>query len=146
MTNLFRFPFLFLFLFCLTTSSCKNDDPSLRECMVGEWTVDVVNIEGQNVAPSNMEFDFEDDGDFDLEFVFAGTRYTMAGEWEVNESSKEIELNYDDREFFDVGLGGFFLEKDILKEEYDIDKDSSDDIDLDATVEGLDIRLKMERD
>lgn len=106
----------------------------------------MVNIEGLNQAPDNMAFEFEEDGEFDLTFVFNGTRVDMRGEWEVDEDNSKLELTYDIQDLFFVGIGGFFLNKDISREEYDLEKDGDNDVDLDATVEGLDIELRLERD
>jgi hypothetical protein len=140
------FFFFSLCVMALFISCDKDDDPSLEEYMIGDWDVDVVNIEGLAAAPTNMAFEFEDDGEFDLTFVFNGTRVDMRGEWEVDEESSELELDYDIQDIFFVGIGGFFLNKDIAREEYDLERDGDDDVDLDATVEGLDIELRLERD
>lgn len=138
---------LFLLAFSgLFLVSCQDDDPSVSDWLEGDWTVDVINVEGLNNAPSNMAFEFEPDGEFDLEFVFNGTLITMTGDWEVNDDGDELELRYDIQDFVFVGFGGFFLGEDISREDWDMTRDGDNDLDLDTTVQGLDIELRLERD
>lgn len=138
--------FVLLALLSLSLVACKDDEPSVEDWLEGDWSVDVANVEGLNTAPSNMAFEFESDGDFDLEFVFNGTRINMTGDWEVNDDGDELELTYDIQDFFFVGLGGFFLGKDISREDWDLTRDGDNDLDLDTSVEGLDMELRLERD
>ncbi len=138
--------FVLLAVLSLSLVACKDDEPSVSDWLEGDWSVDVANIEGLNNAPSNMAFEFEDDGEFDLEFVFNGTRFNMTGDWEVNDDGDKLELTYNIQDFIFVGLGGFFLGKDISREDWDLDRDGDNDLDLETTVEGLDIELRLERD
>jgi len=138
--------FVLLAFLGLSLVACKDDEPSVSDWLEGDWSVDVANVEGVNNAPSNMAFEFEDDGEFDLEFVFNGTRFNMTGDWEVNDDGDELELTYNIQDFIFVGLGGFFLGKDISREDWDLTRDGDNDLDLETTVEGLDIELRLERD
>jgi hypothetical protein len=138
--------FVLLAVLSLSLVACKDDEPSVSDWLEGDWSVEVANVEGLNSAPSNMAFEFESDGEFDLEFVFNGTRFNMTGDWEVNDDGDELELTYNIQDFIFVGLGGFFLGKDISREDWDLTRDGDNDLELDTTVEGLDMELRLERD
>jgi hypothetical protein len=135
-TNLLAIGLLLLLLPGLT--ACEKDKkPTVRENLVGDWeiksfTIDGVEVKGSVITTSKMEFEAYtgNNGDFEWYIGFVdGTNETQTGEYEVDETDGEIELESEngDRLKFDFELDG-------------------DDLELSGTLDGQRYVLKAERD
>ena len=142
-TAFLKFPVkaLALLLFVLPAlTSChkdKDDKPTLKEQLVGEWkiksfTIDGVEVKGSIVTASKMEFEkyTGNNGDFEWTIQYAdGSSEVQSGDYEVDESDKEItfENEQGEREKFDFELDG-------------------DNLELSGISDGERVILKAERD
>ena len=133
------FAMLLLVLPAMTScDKCKDDEqPSVREQLVGEWeiksfTIDGVEVKGTIVTTSKMEFEAYtgNNGDFEWSIQFAdGSNETQTGDYEVDEADKEIEFENEagERQKFDYDLDG-------------------DELELSGISDGERVVLKAERD
>lgn len=115
-------PFLLLLLTAMTScDKCKEDvKPTLKDQLVGNWeiksfTIDGVEVKGSIVTSSKMEFEkySGSNGDFEWNIQYSdGSSETQSGDYEVDESDKEItfENQEGEREKFDFDLDGDNLE------------------------------------
>lgn len=142
MNNNFGIKALALLLLVVPTltscDKCKDDnDPTLRDQMKGEWelksfTFDGVESMGFVVSSSKMEFEAYSGSNGDFEWFIAykdGSNETQAGDYEVDEEDKELELenNEGDRIKLDIDLVG-------------------DDLELSGIIDGERVIIKAERD
>ncbi|MCC7465584.1 MAG: hypothetical protein IT261_04915 [Saprospiraceae bacterium] len=131
--------FLLLVVPTLTScDKCKDDnDPTLREQLKGDWevksfTFDGVESIGFVVNSSKMEFEAYSGSNGDFEWFISykdGTSETQAGDYEVDEADKELELENNEGERIKL----------------DIDLDG-DDLELSGIIDGERVIIHAERD
>lgn len=74
--------------------------------LTGEW--EVVDVQGSDLSNSEITFDFEKEGDFEItvEYSYYGYSYTysQSGDWsfEDNKETLEIELDGEDAQEFEI--------------------------------------------
>jgi len=85
------------FLFIL--SSCSKDDgPSTRDLLIGEWELD--EIDNDPVIGFSFTIELEADGDYVQRLTDNLGSFTLRGEWTL--TSQDIEIDLDDAE--DIAL------------------------------------------
>ncbi len=118
--------------------SCEKDEkPTLRDEIVGEWkiksfTIDGVEVKGTVVKTSKIEFEAYTgtNGDFEWYVSYTdGTSETQVGDYTLDEADKEIVLQEDDGK--------------VLKMDFDL---NADDLTLEGIIDGERMILKAERD
>ena len=89
-----------------------EDNPAISfstktQRLTGDWEVtkfqdsDGLNMIGNG---SEMDLEFDKDGDFDMKQYYDGYSYTSSGEWEFSSDKEEIELDFDDNGIADWEL------------------------------------------
>jgi len=105
---------ILLFAITLGLSSCKKYEEgpgfsmrSKKARLVGEWQLDELKIEGEDLTSqiNKWELEFEKNEDFDQSFqVVGGQSSTTDGEWEFSNDKEELEVTYDDGTKIDLEI------------------------------------------
>ena len=128
-----------LFLFLLFSSpGCKKDDPTLREILVGEWESNNWEINGNPVTQLPLQLELDADGDFTITIISSSGSIIYAGDWDVNETKQELELDYDAVNGY-YGLTGLLIEQIIPREEFDVEFKEGE-----LFLEGVNASVKIE--
>jgi len=113
---------VWLLLIIMQAGCSKDDEPSTRDMLIGEWELDEIN--GQNVSDFVMEITVEADGDYKEVITFDGSTSTYRGEWQL--VGKTIEIEYDDGDDFELTIEEVTSTKLVVEDEdndeYEFDK------------------------
>ena len=136
-THLNAFFFSLLFATVLIATGCKGDDEkTLAEQLQGDWTVESFTEDGvesinSDINSFTMEYEEyrDNEGDFNWKITyFDGSSETITGEYQVDETDKELEISGNGFQFqLDVDLQG-------------------NDLELSGNLDGYAIIIKAERD
>ena len=129
-----------ILLFLPGLVSCKkdkNDEPALRDQIVGEWEITSFTVDGLELMDfalnsSVLEFGTADGskGDYQWSFNYIdGTSTNTDGDYEVDEDSEEV----------------IFDGKTQSEMRYDLDLDG-DELEMSGIVDGSRYELKLQRD
>jgi hypothetical protein len=90
--------FLALISFSLLFSSCKKDELSVEDKIVGFWETSQVTANGVNVTNTiKFSFDFLENGEFGTSNTVNGQIVASSGKY-FFKSSEDLVLNYDNGE------------------------------------------------
>ncbi len=111
--NNFLMMSVFLLLIIMQAGCSKDDEPSTRDKLIGEWELDEIN--GQNISDFTMEITVEADGDYKEVITFEGSTSTFRGEWQL--VGNTIEIEYDDGDDFELTIEEVTSTKLVVEDE-----------------------------
>lgn len=104
---------VWLLLIIMQAGCSKDDEPSTRDMLIGEWELDEIN--GQNISDFTMEITVDADGDYKEVITFDGATSTYRGEWKL--IGQTIEIEYDDGDDFELTIEEITATKLVVEDE-----------------------------